>query len=500
MAIIAIDGKQQQKLSLISGTAPSMGPSSDHTDGSWGVNDIYSAEFFFNDPDQKLWIGSNAGTREILLSGGTASLGNLFTDDITINTTKVIKSTNVGGQIDLDFGGNQGEVAISTDSGNLTESAIVMNSGLFQHYVGGRVNYISVDAGFSTFAGTVPSTIISSSSGTMGNFDNSVMCGGDNNSINNTNSFIGGVVNGINSGEKSALIAGESNEVYSDNSVILGGGEFTPSSYIKNTIGFPSSSAATNCGIVAGNGNVIGSTSSNISHNSFIGGGIENNISGDANVIVAGKDNFIINNVLYSGVIGGRNNIVSNSRAVIVGGSENSNSGARSVIVGGQDHISSGSRSAVIGGIGGTASHINSVILGGSNISTNADDTVFTPDINIQPDKGIIFEGTTERQRMVKLEIGIWDMGSTFFINTAHTLSSSEWQTVHEVSSIIFNDAQTILDDFSANILVGVGPNNISVDNTNIILRAPVTGFFDDGAHTSGGINRGFITFWYTPD
>ena len=57
-----IDGKIRTKRSTVIGATPSIGPSLDHTDGTWGINDIYTGEYYFNTADERLWIG---GTNSI---------------------------------------------------------------------------------------------------------------------------------------------------------------------------------------------------------------------------------------------------------------------------------------------------------------------------------------------------------------------------------------------------------------------------------------------------
>ena len=65
MALSEIDAKQIQKISNVTGTVPTMGVSPDYTDGTWSTEDIYRGEFFLNDPDGRLWIGTVNGPIEI---------------------------------------------------------------------------------------------------------------------------------------------------------------------------------------------------------------------------------------------------------------------------------------------------------------------------------------------------------------------------------------------------------------------------------------------------
>lgn len=56
------------KRSTVSGEVPILGPSTDHADGTWPVNGIYTGEFFYNIPDNRLWIGGEDDIVEIPLS------------------------------------------------------------------------------------------------------------------------------------------------------------------------------------------------------------------------------------------------------------------------------------------------------------------------------------------------------------------------------------------------------------------------------------------------
>lgn len=62
------------KRSDIAGVVPTIGPSNDHTDGTWSDTDIYPGEFYFNMEDQKVWFGwtsgSTSGVTQIYPLGG----------------------------------------------------------------------------------------------------------------------------------------------------------------------------------------------------------------------------------------------------------------------------------------------------------------------------------------------------------------------------------------------------------------------------------------------
>ena len=56
MSLNIQDSKMQQKLVTIPGIEPTMGTSSDYTDGSWLDTDIYQGELFVNIADERIWF------------------------------------------------------------------------------------------------------------------------------------------------------------------------------------------------------------------------------------------------------------------------------------------------------------------------------------------------------------------------------------------------------------------------------------------------------------
>jgi len=72
MSILQLDAKSKIKRSTVTLEIPTIGPSADHTDGTWGDLDIYSGEFFVNVPDQRVWIGTGLTVLELTGGGGSA--------------------------------------------------------------------------------------------------------------------------------------------------------------------------------------------------------------------------------------------------------------------------------------------------------------------------------------------------------------------------------------------------------------------------------------------
>jgi len=76
---MAIDqySRVKHKRTQISGATPTIGPSDDHTDGTWVNDDIYPGEFFLDMGGQVGWFG---------YSGTSSGVGAWFTPDPTIVT------------------------------------------------------------------------------------------------------------------------------------------------------------------------------------------------------------------------------------------------------------------------------------------------------------------------------------------------------------------------------------------------------------------------------
>lgn len=127
------DSRHRIKRSNLTGVVPTAHTAStDFTDGTWLNTDIREAEFFYNIPDKKLWIGTGTSSIEIAQIGSTTSGNSLEqtlaigndsgVNSIIMGTATSIKSENGGGQIDLDYFSSSGEVSITTDNGGQGES------------------------------------------------------------------------------------------------------------------------------------------------------------------------------------------------------------------------------------------------------------------------------------------------------------------------------------------------------------------------------------------
>jgi hypothetical protein len=99
------------------------------------------------------------------------------------------------------------------------------------------------------------------------------------------------------------------------------------------------------------------------------------------------------------------------------------------------------------------------------------------------------------------INIGDWNMDATTSITVAHSLSATEWKTIRSLGAIIRNDADTTYYIFS-----GPGGSNpqdgtiVSFNSTNVNLGRNTGGIYNSTSFDSTSYNRGWVTFWYTPD
>ena len=80
------DSRIKIKRSTISGTVPTVAPSTDHTQPSpaWTATDIYKGELFINQADNVIW---SRGDNGVFCIGGSAELTIASADVLTLNTT-----------------------------------------------------------------------------------------------------------------------------------------------------------------------------------------------------------------------------------------------------------------------------------------------------------------------------------------------------------------------------------------------------------------------------
>ena len=317
-----IDAKIRLKRSTVASTVPTIGASTDHTDGSWSSEDIYSGEMFYNEPDQKLWIGTDTGIREFVLGSTSGNSADIFEYD-----------SDVSGRIKPLIG-----YGITNTGDN---SAII--SGL------GNTN----TGNLSFIGGGYGGQITSTHSSIIGGYNNRV--------YSNYSSVIGGYHNTITAtGTMNFIGNGQENTISnsSQRSVIVGGQ--------YNTI----SGASIECSIIGGDSNTInGKTNAHI---------IGSNIT-------ATEDDFTyVENLNISNNIKTNNNEAFLSDSVAIGGSTNESSAGNSAVIGGSTNIARGTQSGVFVGSGHTVTHSNSAILGGASITSDAINTAYVDNLKVE--------------------------------------------------------------------------------------------------------------------
>jgi len=90
------DSRIKIKRSTISGTVPTVAPSTDHTQPSpaWTATDIYKGELFINQADNVIW---SRGDNGVFCIGGSAELTIASADVLTLNSTPLIIVSAVSG-------------------------------------------------------------------------------------------------------------------------------------------------------------------------------------------------------------------------------------------------------------------------------------------------------------------------------------------------------------------------------------------------------------------
>ena len=258
---------------------------------------------------------------------------------------------------------------------------------------GGRTNtasgaYSTVGGGYSNTASNCYSTI----GGGASNYNTgecSFIGGGNSNIAALFNSVVVGGQNNSACGNGAAIVGGFCHFSCGFASFIGGGGN--PYTTIGNAVSGDYSA------IVGGQANKI------FTNNSFIGGGNSNTASGNYSFIGGGVSNEANNSAIAATIVGGQGNIISGGYATFIGGGEgNHNTSSHGVIAGGCNNSVSGDYSAIVGGenncitpiqgdhnfIGGgvqntVSGYKNSIVGGqGNTVSTYTDYSTIVSGIN----------------------------------------------------------------------------------------------------------------------
>ena len=520
--------------------------SEDFTDGSWTSYDLAFSEIGVNESDKKVYIRIDDEIKEFQFSGSTAggenldttlSLGNnTGTYSIEMGTTTYISSENGNGEIHFDYGGTADEVRIVSNNVGGYDSYLLVDdlTSQLKSSFGSSYSSITTTEGLISIESTDGSntSLITIDNTTVNITSDLIMS--DSSDISFINSTYTGLLDFTNitltSNQKyyfpdttgtlaltSDIVSGLSANLAIDNSsgnynIIMGtsrsittsdgGGQLdldsfgtpgevllsTDSGGYNNTQLFLSTSYAELSAYDENSQTYLsGGYSASLASNygQIIMGkgyGIElKSLNGNELISIDGEDNQIS---IQS--IGGTVSInVANNEIQLI----DNNTSSKTSSTGDKRAIFIGSKSSTF-----NSGVTNSVIIGGSGITATSNDTVYVPDLNIQLDKGISF-GTGSSMTMVTIDMGDWDMDTTDSLNVAHSLSATEWKTIRDISLIIRND--------SDNAYYFEDGRNLAVsyfESTNFVLSRLIAGTYDGADFDSTSYNRGWVTYWYTPD
>lgn len=192
-------------------------------------------------------------------------------------------------------------------------------------------------------------------------------------------SVIGGGTANKASGELATIAGGTSNEATGSWSSVLGGGSNKATANRATVAGGQGNTAS-------GQYSFIGGGSDHFSNGarSVVAGGNGNSAAATASGVLSGQTNLISAASAYSAIVGGLENTVSGSSAIIGSGQTNTASGSSSAIVAGSTNTASGASTFVGAGDVNTASGANSVVGGGtSNIASGDNASVLGGSLNV---------------------------------------------------------------------------------------------------------------------
>lgn len=135
----------------------------------------------------------------------------------------------------------------------------------------------------------------------------------------------------------------------------------------------------------------------------------------------------------------------------------------------------------------------------GNTVSIGSSDGTVTISGRTNLNSGVSFDGGNTRWVFTEIQIGDWNMDTTASVNVAHSLSSSEWKTIRNISTTVRNDADSSYYEL-VNSGSGVEGGISGWNSTNIVLQRTGGGLFDSTDFDSTSYNRGFVSFWYKPD
>ena len=391
------------------------------------------------------YIGGNVVINGASFSGGLEDVLSINNDsgsqNIVMGTGSSVKSGNGGGQIDLDYFGSSGEVSISTDNGNQTESylyltpttadlvgtsgAVSIQDGFGVNISSGNSDIIYLRGGddgvsisgrynlggsediirfannatqsFTTQNSNKPGVIIGSRNSTIGTASaNSVIIGGYNNYNYDSNNVISGGTFVTISNAGNNLISGNQNIIDSSHGNLVGGQYHSitgNTSYIDSNLVSGEAHNIFNSGanlVSGGNPGPFALSSGHILINASgnLVGGSTNKLDSELGSIVGGVTNTLIQGA--QNIVGGLgNNIDKEQQSIIVGNNNQLFSGLANIISGESNYATSSNYSILSGYNNNLINVQNSAIIGGNNITATLSNTLYTQNLNVNADRQI---------------------------------------------------------------------------------------------------------------
>ena len=472
---------QQSKIAIkrssLTGTRPTMGPSTNHVDGTWGATDIYLGELFFNIPDQRVWIGNVPEPLEIIITGGTA--GATLTGGTFSNNTLTLNNQYNDTVVVTGFTDNY--ITGGTYTGTSIMLRMATGNTITITGITGNPNYCTtplIVSGITDCSGDA----IRLNSGLF--------------TPNNTSSGYRAIAfgNGSTAEGDYSVTYGLNTYALGEHSHAEGVGSTSEGEYSHAegdgcySLGYASHAEGKGC-IASGNTShaegFLTEARGDYSHAE----GEETTSFGFACHVSGGQN---INRGDYASIIGGTNNELTATadRSVILGGDGIIGMSADTVYATKLDIVTS--IKVVDTTINGTTIIANNIYA----IDNLSGDTITGSDINTDTIKF----GAGNRIQFKEIAIGDWDMDTNGFVNVSLGTTSAQTLTIRQVCVMIYSDTNVTLPlDYSGNDAGLAGGSYTIINSTGVIQLQRVSSLvFDSVDFNATSFNRGYISFWYT--
>lgn len=187
-----------------------------------------------------------------------------------------------------------------------------------------------------------------------------------------------------------------------------------------------------------------------------------------------------------------RSNNVNSREVSIVGRRNYIAEGVTGTVNGDNNTIGGNSTSISLQGSNNTVSAgLSNVSITGDNITVTESNTTVIGDIVMQ--NGLLSSSSIRKE--VELNIGVWDMDAGSSATIVHGLSATEWLTVKNVSTNIFDDNLSAIFSFT-----DYDTCEVFVTSGVFVLQYSTSTKFDSVDFNDATMNRGTVSFNYIPD